>query len=95
MVSGEYRWGVGSGGSDLKTQTGVEKFGSTTVFFMRIQNDGTNVKYYFSMDFGVTWTQFYSEAVSNISTVTQWGFQSNNSSSGYSFGATFWALYKV
>lgn len=95
MVGGTYRWGISSGAGDIKTLAGAQTFGTTPALFMRIQNDGVNVKYYFSMDYGLTWLLFLTEAVATIATATKWGFQCSNSSTTLTFGCTFWALYLV
>lgn len=95
LVSGDYRWTISSGAGDLKTLVGAQRFGTNATLFMRLQNDGTNVKYYYSMDNCATWLLFYSEAVAGISTATKWYFQSQQASTTLTFGATFWALYIV
>jgi hypothetical protein len=93
MVSADYRWGVSSGAGDIKTLSGAQRFGTNATLFMRMKNDSTNITYSFSMDNGLTWLVFYSEAISGISAATKWGFQTANASSTLTFGATFWALY--
>ncbi len=47
------------------------------------------------MNGGISWVIFYSEAISNISTVTQYCFSLNNLASTRRFGAAILTLYST
>ena len=90
---GSWRWGWSNNTSDLKTTSNVAGIAYAYPFYMRLQNDGTNLNVYFSMDGGLSWYTYYSEPASGISTATSYGFLTSNASSTEIFSASIWSLY--
>lgn len=95
ITGGQWRFGVSNAGGDLFTQTGVQSYLAGIPTFFRIKNDGTNVKYGISTDYGLSWFDAVSEVIANISTATQYGFDMAQAATGRQFASTIWSLYTV